>query len=63
MHAYDEATRPLSGYYERSGKLIRVSAAGTAEEGLARTLRALHERLDTTPAPWPPHPPPRPAHL
>jgi adenylate kinase len=51
MHAYAEATRPLTGYYERSGKLVSVSAAGTPEDGLARTLHALHERLDTTPAP------------
>jgi adenylate kinase len=45
MHAYEEKTRPLAGYYERSGKLVSIRAAGTPEEVLRRSLQALNCRL------------------
>ncbi len=45
MRAYEEYTRPLTGYYERIGKLVSVQASGTPEEILARTLRALSTLL------------------
>jgi adenylate kinase len=44
MRAYEESTRPLTGYYERVGKLISIAASGTPEEVLARTLQALDRR-------------------
>jgi adenylate kinase len=50
MRAYEESTRPLTGYYERAGKLMSVLASGTPEEILARTLRALDSRLVPGPA-------------
>jgi adenylate kinase len=43
MRAYEEITRPLTDYYERRGKLVRVQATGTPEEILTRTLCSLHE--------------------
>ena len=45
MRAYEEWTRPLTGYYERAGKLVSILAAGTPEEILARTLQSLYNRL------------------
>jgi adenylate kinase len=50
MHAYEECTRPLAGYYERSGKLVSILASGAPEEILARTLQALDSRLARRPA-------------
>ena len=41
MHAYEESTRPLAGYYRRAGKLITVEASGTPAEILGRSLAAL----------------------
>jgi adenylate kinase len=41
MRAYEESTRLLADFYRRSGKLVCVSAAGTPEEILARSLAAL----------------------
>jgi adenylate kinase len=43
MRAYEEITRPLTDYYERRGKLVRVQASGTPEEILTRTLCSLKE--------------------
>ena len=45
MSAYEESTRPLSDYYERNGKLVRVPAAGSPAEILERSLHALNDRL------------------
>ena len=50
MAAFEESTRPLVGYYERAGKLLRIPATGTPDEILRRSLRALDERLGTTSA-------------
>jgi adenylate kinase len=47
MRAYEETTRPLTGYYGRRGKLVRVRASGTPDAILARSLRSLNERLAT----------------
>ncbi len=41
MQAYEESTRPLADYYQKTGKLIPVGAHGTPEEILKRTLTAL----------------------
>ncbi len=45
MHAYEESTRPLTDYYERTGKLLTIPATGTPTEILERSLRALNDRL------------------
>ncbi len=42
MQAYEENTRPLTNYYQAEGRLIRLSADGTPEAILQRTLDALH---------------------
>jgi adenylate kinase len=47
MRAYAESTRPLMDYYQRSGKLLMISAAGTPAEILEHSLHALDERLAT----------------
>lgn len=44
MRAYEECTRPLADYYERTGRLIAVSADGPPEEVLERSLRELLAR-------------------
>jgi adenylate kinase len=44
MRAYEESTRPLAGYYERTGKLLTILASGTPEEILARSVQALGNR-------------------
>jgi adenylate kinase len=41
LQAYDESTRPLADFYRRSGKLYSISAWGTPQEVLARSLDAL----------------------
>ncbi len=41
MAAYEEKTRPLSDYYREAGKLVSVSAVGTAEAIFARALQTL----------------------
>jgi adenylate kinase len=43
MRAYEESTRPLVRFYKRAGKLITVTARGTPEEILDRSLMALGE--------------------
>jgi len=45
MRAYAERTRPLTDYYARSGHLVTVSASGTPQEILTRSLCSLKERL------------------
>jgi adenylate kinase len=44
MRAYEASTRPLTRYYEGTGKLVPVQASGTPAEILGRTLEALKER-------------------
>ena len=44
MHAYEESTRPLADYYERTGKIAVIPATGSPAEILDRSLRALGER-------------------
>jgi adenylate kinase len=46
MRAYEENTRPLAGYYERTGKHVPIRASGTAEEVLQRSLQALNRRRE-----------------
>jgi adenylate kinase len=46
MRAYEQCTRPLADYYQRSGKLVSVRASGTPEEILGRTTQSLNERLE-----------------
>jgi adenylate kinase len=41
MDTYAESTTPLTEYYDRAGKLIPVSAMGSPEDILERTLVAL----------------------
>jgi len=41
MRAYQNETQPLIDYYERSGKLQKVQAAGSPQEILSDTLAAL----------------------
>jgi adenylate kinase len=44
MQAYEASTRPLTRYYESTGKLVPVRASGTPAEILGRTLEALKGR-------------------
>ncbi len=44
MRAYEESTRPLADYYERSGKIRVIPATGSPAEILDRSFRALSER-------------------
>ena len=41
LDAYETSTAPLTDYYGKKGKLIRISAEGTPEEVFARTLKIL----------------------
>jgi len=41
MQAYEESTRPLADYYARTGRLVSISAEGTPEAILERSLAAL----------------------
>jgi adenylate kinase len=50
MRAYEEHTRPLAGYYERTGKLVSIRASGSVEEVLQRSLQALNSRRKPRPA-------------
>jgi len=45
MSAYEESTKPLFDYYERHGKLVMVSAAGSPAEILDRSLQSLSGQL------------------
>ncbi len=44
MQAYEESTRPLSDYYNQTGRLVPISADGTPETILDRSVAALQER-------------------
>ncbi|WP_165219121.1 adenylate kinase family protein [Aquisphaera insulae] len=44
MQAYEESTRPLADYYEKSGRLLRINAAGAPDEILERSLEALQAK-------------------
>lgn len=44
MQTYEATTRPLMAYYEESGRLRVISAEGTPEEILKRSLAALEEK-------------------
>jgi adenylate kinase len=48
MSVYAESTRPLTNYYQRAGKLLLISAAGSPAEILERSLDALTDRLATS---------------
>lgn len=48
MRAYEENTRPLTDHYAARGLLLTISAAGTPEEILQRTLAALAQRVTTS---------------
>ena len=41
MQAYEESTRPLADYYAKTGRLLSISAAGTPEAILERSLAGL----------------------
>jgi adenylate kinase family enzyme len=41
METYARSTAPLTEFYRQAGKLIPISAAGSPEEILERTLAAL----------------------
>jgi adenylate kinase len=45
LHAYEVATAPLIEFYRSLGKLVPISAAGSAEEVFARTVRTLEVAL------------------
>ena len=45
MSAYEESTKPLFDYYQRHGKLVMVSAAGSPAEILERSLHAMSGQL------------------
>ncbi len=45
MHVYEEETRPLIDFYTRTGKIVRIPAAGAPEEIRDRAISALHEHL------------------
>ena len=44
MNAYEESTRPLADYYQQTGRLLTISAAGTPEAILDRSIAALQEK-------------------
>jgi adenylate kinase len=44
MQAYEESTRPLADYYQQTGRLVSISAEGTPEAILERSLGALQAR-------------------
>jgi adenylate kinase len=50
MAAYEESTRPLIDYYNRDGRLLMISAAGSPAEILERSLHAMNDKLATMPA-------------
>jgi adenylate kinase len=45
MQVYEQSTRPLTEYYERTERLVTVPASGTPEEVLARSLEALNRQI------------------
>jgi adenylate kinase len=50
MQAYEESTRPLINYYKRKGRLYSVSAEGTPEAILERSVAAFQKRASAMPA-------------
>jgi adenylate kinase len=48
MRAYEESTRPLADYYARTGRLLSISAEGTPEAILERSLAALQANAVAT---------------
>jgi adenylate kinase len=50
MRAYEESTRPLADHYKRTGRLVSISADGTPEAILDRTLAALQGRAAAAPS-------------
>lgn len=47
MKAYEESTRPLEDFYERTNRLIRVAADGAPQAILERSLEAIQEHVHT----------------
>ena len=45
MKVYEESTRPLIDYYQRSGKLLTIPATGSPAQILGRSLQGLNQRL------------------
>src|SRR3954447_20519121 len=43
MQAYEESTRPLADYYQQTGRLLTVSADGSPEAILERSLKSLQD--------------------
>ena len=43
MQAYEESTRPLADYYQQTGRLLTISADGSPETILDRSLKSLQE--------------------
>jgi len=41
MQAYEESTKPLADYYQKTGRLIPIRAEGSPETILERSLDAL----------------------
>jgi adenylate kinase len=50
MQAYEESTCPLIEYYGRRGRLYSISAEGTPEAILERSLAAFQKRTSALPA-------------
>jgi adenylate kinase family enzyme len=48
MRAYEESTRPLADYYARTDRLLSISAEGTPEAILERSLAALQANAVAT---------------
>ncbi len=44
MQAYEESTRPLAEYYQRTGRLVPIQAEGTPETILERSLNAMQAK-------------------
>jgi adenylate kinase len=44
MDAYARSTAPLTAYYQATGKLIPLSAAGSPEQIFERTITALQRK-------------------
>jgi adenylate kinase len=49
MSAYQESTRPLIDYYERAGRLLIITAAGSPADILERSLDALNAMVKRDP--------------
>jgi adenylate kinase len=49
MRAYEDSTRPLADYYRQTGRLVTISADGTPEAILERSLGALRRHAEAAP--------------